>query len=192
MVYDDQKLRKILIVDDERAIRQNMFEILTYSLDKRRNSQRLTELEKKIFNREDDILETKPKFDVTLAHQGEQAIDIIEKSVENNDKFSVVFMDFIMPPGISGEKAAEEIRKIDPDIYIVFITGYANVEPEEISKNVPPQSKLFYIEKPIHRKELIQMATSLSDKWFSDVATEELLNTLKDEINDLEKARPPY
>jgi DNA-binding LytR/AlgR family response regulator len=193
MDYGEYNKRRILIVDDERAIRENMYEILDYTMDKKRHSDRLTELENKIFSRvkkeEDD---DKTQFELALCSQGEEAVEAVKKSIEEKKRFSVIFIDYVMPPGISGEETAYRIRKMDPDVYIVFITGYAHVDPETIAKRVPPKSKLFYIEKPLHRKELVQMATSLSENWVSDMATEELLNTLKDEISELEEENKRY
>ena len=63
-------------------------------------------------------------YKVLNARNGLEAIDIF---TENQDEISLIVMDVVMPK-LSGVKAAELIRKIKPDIKVVFATGYDNGE----------------------------------------------------------------
>jgi signal transduction histidine kinase len=50
-----------------------------------------------------------------------------------------------------------------------MMTGYSDVDPVEISRIVPPEDKLLYIQKPVHAQELRQFALALSAKWHSEI-----------------------
>jgi DNA-binding CsgD family transcriptional regulator len=79
---------------------------------------------------------------------------------------------------------AEQIRKIDPDIELVFATGFSGYAPKEIVKRVPPVHKMIYIQKPFGIHELLHLAYSLGHKWIherSDRQLRENLHRLVDE-----------
>jgi len=112
--------------------------------------------------------ETSASFDVTTCTQAEEALAKVQESIENGNPFSVAFLDVRMPPGPDGIWAAQQIRKIDPYLEIVIVTGYSDIHPREIAKKVPPAHKLLYLQKPFHTYELEQFAFSLSVKWNSE------------------------
>ena len=61
-------------------------------------------------------------MDVTDAGSGEEAIEIIAKK-----SFDVAIVDIKMP-GIDGIETLRRIRKIDPLIEVILLTGHASVE----------------------------------------------------------------
>ena len=61
-----------------------------------------------------------------------------------------------MPPGIDGVEAGCEIRKLDPDVEIVFVTGYSDVPLEELRARVPPPMRLHYFNKPLSFTQLAE------------------------------------
>jgi two-component system phosphate regulon sensor histidine kinase PhoR len=84
---------KILVVDDQKVIREGCREVLTLE-----------------------------GFEVVLAENGEQGLEMIEKV-----HFDVVLLDLMMP-GISGFDVLSHIKALHPDTSIIVITGYATVE----------------------------------------------------------------
>jgi len=56
--------------------------------------------------------------------QGDEAVDAVKSSIEEDRPFSVAFIDIRMPPGPDGVWTAEHIRALDSNIEIVIITGY--------------------------------------------------------------------
>jgi len=84
---------KILVVDDEKVIREGCREVLTLE-----------------------------GFEVVVAENGEQGLEMIEKV-----HFDVVLLDLMMP-GISGFDVLSHIKALHPDTSIIVITGYATVE----------------------------------------------------------------
>jgi len=61
-------------------------------------------------------------YQVLLAHDGEEAIQIFTM---NRDKISLVLLDVIMPRR-SGPEVFAAIKKLNPQISVVFATGYSN------------------------------------------------------------------
>jgi DNA-binding LytR/AlgR family response regulator len=59
-----------------------------------------------------------------------------------------------MPPGIDGVEAGSAIRALDPDVEIVFVTGFSDVPLEELRRRVPPPMKLHYFNKPLSLSRL--------------------------------------
>ena len=77
----------------------------------------------------------------------------------------MAFIDIRLSPGPDGVWTAEHIRKVDPYVEIVIVTGYSDRDIREISLRVPPPDKLLYLQKPFEPQEIWQMAFSLGAKW---------------------------
>jgi FixJ family two-component response regulator len=54
-----------------------------------------------------------------------------------------------MPPGIDGVEAGRRIRELDPDVEIVFVTGFSDLTMSELARRVPPPVRLHYFNKPL-------------------------------------------
>jgi len=102
-----------------------------------------------------------PEIDLSTCSSGEAAIAVIKKAAEDDTPFDIAFIDIQMPPGIDGITTAEEIRKIDPDILLSFVTSFESIHPAEIGQRVPPIDRLFFLKKPFHYMEIQQLAIAL-------------------------------
>ena len=100
--------------------------------------------------------------------EGERAVQLVQDAIRENCPFCLVFMDIKLPSGNDGVWAAKEIRKIDPNIQIVFVTGLLDIDIKEISKQIPPPDKLYYLQKPFQPSEIIQFVSSLAARWQRD------------------------
>lgn len=104
-------------------------------------------------------------FDIILCKQGDDAVETVRASIDKNRPFAIAFIDMLMSPGPDGLWTAENIRKIDPHIQIVLVTGYSDIDLIELSRRVPPLDKLLYLQKPFQFQEIWQFASSLGAKW---------------------------
>lgn len=104
-------------------------------------------------------------FDIILCKQGDEAVETVRASIDKNRPFAIAFIDMLMSPGPDGLWTAENIRKIDPHIQIVLVTGYSDIDLIELSRRVPPLDKLLYLQKPFQIQEIWQLASSLGAKW---------------------------
>ena len=157
--------RRILLVDDEPKILDELTKVLSPD---EMAGQEIKELESRLFGQSAKTRTAKKSYDVLCCRQGDEALEAVQKALQDDQPFAVAFLDVRMPPGPDGVWTAEHIRKIDPNIQIVMMTGYSDFDISEIAKRVPPEDKLLYVQKPIHSQEIRQFALALTAKWQSD------------------------
>ena len=145
---------RVLIADDDEHILDAYREAFSEP-DSTREMRALDELAAELFDPDEDN-DAEPTFDVVACSQGDDAVSLAEQAANDGDPFDVVILDVRMPPGIDGVEAGSAIRKMDPDVEIVFVTGYSDVPLEELQRRVPPPMKLHYFSKPLSFDQLAQ------------------------------------
>jgi len=83
---------------------------------------------------------------VTVADGGASAIEILKH--EPND---VVLLD-VKTPGMSGQETLVELKKVDPDIEVIILTGHASVD---IAAEMITHGGSDYLLKPYPMDELL-------------------------------------
>lgn len=96
----------------------------------------------------------KRKLEVDIAGSGEEALEKIKQ-----DKPDVVLLDIRMD-GMNGITALEEIKKIDPGIKVVMVTGTKPEENEAYAKCLELGASN-YVHKPLKLEELEQVVMEL-------------------------------
>ncbi len=100
-------------------------------------------------------------YQVIEAVDGEDAIN---KFMDNKDRIEVVFLDMIMPK-LSGEEACEIIKKIKPEMKVLFSSGYpADFINKKGIADITKKPELSFIIKPISPTELLKKVRGLLDK----------------------------
>ena len=149
----------ILIADDDERILDCYREAFGET-DATDHMKALDALDAELFNPDADIEEVQ-KFDIVSCRQGDDAISLAKEAATDGHPFDVVILDVRMPPGIDGVEAGSQIRALDPDVEIVFVTGYSDVPREELERRVPPPMKLHYFNKPISFMKLAEDVASI-------------------------------
>jgi CheY-like chemotaxis protein len=149
----------ILIADDDEHILECYREAFSET-DPTDHMKMLDALDAELLDSDTDIEEA-PKFDVVACRQGDDAISLAKKAANDGRPFDVVILDVRMPPGIDGVEAGSQIRALDPEVEIVFVTGYSDVERAELERRVPPPLRLHYFNKPISFMKLAQDVLSI-------------------------------
>ena len=108
------------------------------------------------------------EFEFSCCSQGDLAVDAVREAIRKDDPFAVIFLDLNMPPGPDGAWTAEEIQKLDHIVNIVLVTGFMSTDYGEKVNQLGFPGRVFYLQKPFHRQEIVQFATALSMKWLSD------------------------
>ena len=63
---------------------------------------------------------------VSLAMDGNQAIEIFKEANDNGEPYDAVIMDLTIPGGMGGKEAVKEILSIDPDAKTIVSSGYSS------------------------------------------------------------------
>jgi two-component system cell cycle sensor histidine kinase/response regulator CckA len=89
-------------------------------------------------------------YTVLEAGNGLEAIDVLEKS---NGRVDLVVSDVVMPE-MDGPTLAHELRTRNPDLKIIFVSGYAE---DAFEKHLPDRDKVKYgfLPKPFTLKQLV-------------------------------------
>lgn len=143
----DENSIRILIADDDEHILACYREAFSKS-ESTDYMKALDLLSAELFDPETEIVD-EPQFEVVACSQGDDAVRCAKEAASSGHPFDVVILDVRMPPGIDGVEAGSAIRKLDPNIEIVFVTGFSDVPREELERRVPPPMKLHYFNKPI-------------------------------------------
>ena len=149
--HQDENIR-VLIADDDEHILRAYREAFMYS-ESTQEIRALDALTAELFdsaNTDDE----EPHFDVVACSQGDDAISLAKKAASEGHPFDVVILDVRMPPGIDGVEAGSQIRKLDPDVEIIFVTGFSDMPLEELQRRIPPPMKLHYFNKPLSFSQL--------------------------------------
>lgn len=99
-----------------------------------------------------DYLQMKGKFEVVLCRDGEEAYRMFTK-----EHFDICILDVMMPKK-DGFTLGKEIRRINPNIPIIFATAKAMIEDKSEAYNLGGDD---YITKPFRIEELLLRVNAL-------------------------------
>lgn len=125
-----------------------------------------------------------PLFELVLSRQADEGVEKTKTAIQEGRPFAVAFIDVRLPPGRDGVWAAEQLRKIDPDLQIVIVTAYSDVDPLDIAERVRPEDKLLYVQKPFYPQEIRQFATALGSKWRAERALLRIQADLEEQVRE--------
>jgi two-component system, NtrC family, sensor kinase len=158
------KSSRVLIIDDNPSIHEDFKKILVpkdapLHLD-------LAQDEALIFGEAPVTAapETNP-FLFNSAYQGQEGLDLVKKSLQNGDRYSVAFVDVRMPPGLDGVETTFKIWELDPDLQVVICTAYSDYSWNEMLDRLGRSDRLLILKKPFDAIEVVQLANSLTRKW---------------------------
>jgi two-component system, cell cycle sensor histidine kinase and response regulator CckA len=89
-------------------------------------------------------------YTVHEAASGAEALEIME---ETDGEVDLVVSDVVMPE-MDGPSLLRELRKTQPDLKIIFVSGYAE---DAFEKNLPENEKFSFLPKPFTLKQLATM-----------------------------------
>ena len=152
---------RILIIDDNRAIHEDFRKILLKSAEQ---TDEMVEAEAALFGVAPETFQL-PTFEIDSAYQGEEGLDLIEKSLREKRPYAMAFVDVRMPPGWDGVETTSKIWQRYPDLQVVICTAYSDYSWEEMLKRLGYSDKLVILKKPFDTIEVLQLAISMTEKW---------------------------
>ena len=153
--------RRILVIDDNRAIHEDFAKILTRAAP----ANDLADLEADLFDSPVVEASSAPTFEVTFADQGQDGARMVAEAIAAGTPFSVAFVDMRMPPGWDGVMTIKRIWELDPELQCVICTAYSDYSWEDILEQLGINDRLLLLRKPFDAAEVCQLASALSEKW---------------------------
>jgi PAS domain S-box-containing protein len=151
---------RILIVDDSESIHHDFRKILS------------SDAVEASFDAEEAAVfglgaarASRARFSLDFAFQGEEALELVRKAVDDGNRYAAVFTDMRMPPGWDGLETTKHLWQVDPDIQIVICTAYSDYSWEEITEATSSPERLLILKKPFDTIEILQLAHALTEKW---------------------------
>ncbi len=121
-------------------------------------------------------------YDAEFVHEGAKGVDFV-KSKKSHKELNVVLSD-IRLPDMSGLEVLREIKKVDPEIGVIMMTGHADVETSIEALNA---GAFAYIQKPYNPTEVKSAIEKVLDKQALVEENKILLKKLQDWNSQLEK-----
>jgi signal transduction histidine kinase/DNA-binding response OmpR family regulator len=153
--------RRLLIVDDNRAIHDDFRKILCPSL---RADGEKKALEDVLFGEVQELPRLDP-FVVDSAYQGQEGLQAVQRACADGRPYAVAFVDVRMPPGWDGIQTTKEIWKVDPEIQVVICTAYSDYSWAEMMSQLGQSDRLVVLKKPFDNIEALQLVHALTTKW---------------------------
>ena len=153
--------RRILIIDDNRAIHSDFKKILcpatgaTTDLD-----QAETELFGKLASPGGPA-----GFHVDFTVQGQEGLALVKQAAAGHQPYSVAFVDMRMPPGWDGIETTAKIWEVAPDTEIVICTAYSDYSWEAMVERLGISDRMVILKKPFDNVEVVQLTHALTEKW---------------------------
>ena len=153
--------RRILIIDDNRAIHEDFTKILGPG---EAPDPKLSALEDELFGETAPSV-TKEGFDISSAFQGQDALEIVRCAEVEGHPFAMAFVDVRMPPGWDGVETISRIWEVSPNLQTVICTAYSDYSWEQIIERLGKSDRLLILRKPFDPVEVQQFACNLTEKW---------------------------
>ncbi len=153
-------IHRILVVDDNSAIHEDFRKILANS-----PARDDFEDEDAAFFGTPAAPTERASFDLDFASQGLEALDLVTDATREGRRYSMVFMDVRMPPGLDGIETTARLWEIDPDLQVVICTAYSDYSWEEMVGRLGRTDRLLILKKPFDMIEVVQCAHALTGKW---------------------------
>lgn len=151
---------RILVVDDNRAIHEDFRKILAGDPDTDD-----FEDEDAAFFGTASTTPKKTSFEMDFASQGLEALEMLVAAKEKGIRYSLVFMDVRMPPGLDGIETTARLWEVDPDLQVVICTAYSDYSWEGMVERLGLTDRLLILKKPFDVVEVIQCTHALTAKW---------------------------
>ena len=155
------KNRRILIIDDNRAIHEDFRKILKAgdSVDL------LAQAEADIFGDASADASKSTAFKLDSAYQGQEGVELARKAAAVGQPYALAFVDMRMPPGWDGVETTLKLWEVEPDLQIVICSAYSDYSWEELIAKIGQSDRLVILKKPFDNVEVLQLGLALTEKW---------------------------
>jgi len=177
--------RRILLVDDNEAIHADFRKILSPGGG---DASKLDAARAALFGAA-PAAATGPCYELTSAHQGQEALELVRAALWDGRPFAAAFIDVRMPPGWDGVETIGRIWKEYPELQVVICTAYSDYSWDDVQRALGESDRLLILKKPFDNVEVRQLALALTAKWRTErdarLKHDELENMVEDRTREL-------
>ena len=179
---------RILVVDDNEAIHGDYRKVLERQ--RTETEDRYNALEKQLFGRK---VSTAPAtaFDLSFAYQGQEALELVQQSENDQHPYALAFVDVRMPPGWDGVETVSHLWKVSPKLQVVICTAYSDYSWSALNAKLGQSDQLLVLRKPFQSVEVRQMALALTVKWNLTTELESQLVALNSTLHAMPSDNEP-
>jgi len=177
---------RILVIDDEEVVRDSIRLILTPKVADHGDLDKFAA----------DLFEDLPpvpkplsrllEFSVDEAATGQDGVALVRAALDAGRPYAAIFVDMRMP-GWDGIETVQQLRRIDRQAEVIFVTAYSDSSIEDVVERAGPN--VGYHLKPFAPEEIKQIATKAVYDWNKLRRLERLVDqigTLKVNATELE------
>lgn len=155
--------RRVLLVDDNPSIHRDYHKV--FDTDNRISS--LDADEDLLFGDKPPSEFGKLSYDLTSAHQGQEALDIVLEAVSARRPFAVALVDMRMPPGWDGLETVARLWQADEKLLVILCTAYSDYSWSEMAERLGVTDRFVLLKKPFDAIEVQQLVASMVERWNS-------------------------
>jgi CheY-like chemotaxis protein len=124
--------KRILVIDDSEAIHTDFRRIL--GPPQSRSQSDIDQLEAALFGSAParTALCDENTFEVDSAYQGQEGLVKIQAALKAHRPYSLVFLDYRMPPGWNGAETLRRLREVAPSLGVVLCSAYSDYSWTEL------------------------------------------------------------
>jgi CheY-like chemotaxis protein len=154
--------KRVLVIDDSEAIHTDFRRIL--NPEQRRARDDLDLLEEALFGPSPSGGEAsaEPEFEVDSAFQGQEGVAKVCEALAAGRPYSLVFLDYRMPPGWNGAETLRRLREVAPELHVVLCSAYSDYSWAELLHEFSSLQLLKELRKPFNGQEVRQLALTLT------------------------------
>jgi len=153
---------RILIVDDNRDVHVDFRKILCPP---RATARQLDALEAALFGEPAASPASQVSFTLDSAHQGQDALAMVQAALAAGTPYAMAFVDMRMPPGWDGVETISRLWAADPDLHVVICSAYSDYSWTEVIQKIGQSDGLLIMKKPFDAIEVVQAAHAFTAKW---------------------------
>jgi diguanylate cyclase (GGDEF)-like protein len=172
-------VRRILVIDDTPEIHEDFRKVLRGSA----GSESLAATKAALFGGDaPSAAPPRPGFEIHSALQGQEGVAMANAARAAGSPYHVAFVDMRMPPGWDGLATIEALWAVDRDIQVVICTAYSDHALDNLAERFASSDRLLVLKKPFESAEILQLATTLSEKWAVERQVERRVASLEHDV----------